>query len=155
MSNKPHIVIIAAFAISVFAACEKENVTTTSAPAAGITPTPLATPKCCAHRHFTSPTFWYYCCKCGILHAAGSGVGSDFYTDDVIAGAQVDYLDEYNTLVATVYTDEEGHWPQENIPDGVYTIVFTKSGYVTVQIDAVVMEDGETETDLTVPMEEE
>lgn len=154
MKNKFLIAVISIFIVSAFVACGKDDLcpTPVSGPVVITSQSPMNSPQCCSHRHFTSTGFWYYCCRCGILHAGGSGVGGAFYPGDVLVGAQVDYIAEDETIVATVYTDAEGHWPQEDIPDGYYTVRFTLDGYTTTSVEDVEMNDGQTESDMTVAM---
>ncbi len=155
MKNGTLIAVIAIFILSTFVACEKDNLCSApvSGPAVITAQGPMNTPTCCSHRHYTSTGFWYYCCRCGILHAAGSGVGGAFYPGDVLVGAQVQYIAEDETVAATLYTDEEGHWVQDSIPDGYYTVRFTLNGYKTTSVEDVEMNDGETDSDMTVAME--
>lgn len=156
MKNNLLLSVLAVLLMSAFTACEKEGICSNpTTPAVIVAPQPMNSPNCCSHRHYTQTGFWYYCCKCGILHAAGSGVGDAFYTGDVLVGAQVDYIASDMTIAATVYTDEEGHWSQQDIPDGIYTVRFTMTGYQTVEVEDVEMENGETSSDMTVAMEPE
>jgi hypothetical protein len=155
MKTAPPIVIVAIFILCAFVACEKEKLCSPApaGPAVIAAPAPMNSPQCCSHRHFTSSGNWYYCCKCGILHAAGSGVGAEFTTSDVLTGAMVEYIAEDETIASVVYTDAEGHWSQEDIPDGYYTVRFTLSGYKPVIVENVELHDGVTNSDMDVEME--